>query len=844
MYPPEEAFTYPTHGPPPTYAPNIQINPSHAQIPQNYPSITMSMPFEPQGPHYYSTAEPFTLDTVAQGKAEAGESSALMDKNLLKRLDQFEEFIRKSQGLSKQGSLDYNELCLFPDMQLPMGFKVPKFTKYDGTSNPKTHLRMFANKLGKPIDDENLPVHLFPKSLEGDALDWYSNLKPEDMRSWMDLSTAFVRQYEYNCELAPTRTTLEATKRKPSEDHKTYAKRWRKMAAKVEPPMSENKIVRTFIKAHDPSYFEEIFRMTGCSFAEIVNKLEEYDEFMRVGKIVNVLALKSQLEAMQSQSSSNKKSQFKKKDEEASFVWNQGSSSRPTYQRNLVYSPRYLYQPRPRPVYNTTINHPRPRPNYPNTPSTPFHISPPNFQIRPRPPFNPRPMPPPNPNHQYQQASDTQNPTPYRTFTNLGRPVDQLYEQLKAAGKIGTVPPKTYSKGFPIGYDPQSFCAYHSGAPGHSTTNCWALKHKIQDMIESGDIVLRRREEQGPNVSKNPLPTHKDTVGVITIDEEIEEPTQFIIDEAETVRVIEEPFILEEEAPEIKKNTGPFILEMVPFECEPSELVVLELPEQPPILNLQEVPWNYSEPTLLIGGEKVPRKEVDAITRFGRIIGEPAVDEPSKAKENAVPTKPTVIDEEAFNFLKILKKSEYKVAEQLDKMPAQVSILNLLLTSELHREALLKVLTEAQVHKNIPVDKFTHVVEHVLASNQISFSDEDLTSDGIGHNKTLYISVRCNGKLLPRVLIDNGSALNICPWNTLVKLGFQEAKLRPSAIVVRGFDSAKRESMGEVDLVLEIGPAHFKLCAKSWTSRVFIMFFSDGLGFILQALYLLHSIKC
>ncbi|XP_071909694.1 uncharacterized protein [Coffea arabica] len=521
----------------------------------------------------------------------------------------------------------------------------------------------------------------------------------------------FCKQYEYNCELALTRTTLEGTKGKPSEDHKTYAKRWRKLAAKVEPLMTENKIVRTFIKTHDPPYFEEIFRMTGCSFAEIVNKLEEYDEFMRAGKIVNVSALKSQLKAMQSQNSSSKKSQFKKKDEEASFVWNQGSSSRPTYQRNPAYSPRYLYQPRSRPVYNTTINHPRPRPNYPNTPSTPFHISPPNFQIRPRPSFNPRPIPPPNPSYHYQQTSDTQNPTPYRTFTNLGRPVDQLYEQLKAAGKIGIVPPKTYSKGFPIGYDPQSFCAYHSGAPGHSTANCWALKHKIQDMIESGDIVLRRREEQGPKVSKNPLPTHKDTVGVITIDEEIEEPTQFIINEAETVRVIEEPFILEEEAYEVKKNTGPFILEMVPFECEPSEL-------------------------------EVPRKEVDAITRSGRIIGEPAVDEPSKAKENAVLTKPTVTDEKAFNFLKMLKKSEYKVVEQLDKMPAQVSILNLLLTSKLHREALLKVLTEAQVPKNIPVDKFT-----------------------------------------------------------------QEAKLRPSAIVVRGFDGAKRESMGEVDLVLEIGPA-------------------------------------
>ena len=133
--------------------------------------------------------------------------------------------------------------------------------------------------------------------------------------------------------------------------------------------------------------------------------------------------------------------------------------------------------------------------------------------------------------------------------------------------------------------------------------------------------------------------------------------------------VIGEPFILEEETYEIKKNTDPFILEMIPFECEPFEFVVLELPEQALVLNLQEVPWNYSESTLLIGREKVPKKEVDAITRSGRIIREPAVDKSSKARENATPTKPTVTDEEVFNFLKMLKKSEYKVIEQLNKMP-------------------------------------------------------------------------------------------------------------------------------------------------------------------------------
>ncbi|XP_027150335.1 uncharacterized protein LOC113777204 [Coffea eugenioides] len=474
------------------------------------------MPLEPQGPHYYSITEPFNMDTATQGKAEAGESSASIDKNLLKQLDRFEEFIRKSQGLNKQGGLDYSELCLFPDMQLPMGFKTPKFSKYDGTGNPKTHPRMFANKLGKPINDENLPVRLFPESLEGDALDWYSNLKPEDMRTWVDLSTAFVRQYEYNCELAPMRATLEGTKRKPSEDHKTCARRWRKLAAKVEPPMTENDIVRTFIKAHDPPYFEEIFRMIGCSFAEIVNKLEEFDEFVKGGKIVNVSTLKMQLEALQGQNNSGKKSQFKGKEGETAFVGDQGPSARPRFSNRIAYSSPYPYYPNSRPIHHT-----QPRPNYPNVLAPPFQNPQPNVQARPRPPFNPRPIPPPSPNYYYQQTSDTQNSTPYRTFTNLGRPVDQLYEQLKAAGKIGVIPPKIYSKRFPSDYDSQAVCAYHSGAPGHSTNDCRALKHKIHDMIEFGEIVLRKKGEQGPSISTNPFLEHKDAFEASTPNEEI-----------------------------------------------------------------------------------------------------------------------------------------------------------------------------------------------------------------------------------------------------------------------------------------------------------------------------------
>ncbi|XP_071912119.1 uncharacterized protein [Coffea arabica] len=459
------------------------------------PHITTNIPPEPRT-FYHATAEPFLPDHIVQTKPEMGESSAPVDIKLLKRLDRFDEFMRRSQGLNKQGVLDYDKLCLFPNVQLPEGFKTPKFNKYDGTGNPKTHLRLFANKLGRPTDDENLPLRLFPESLEGDALDWYSKLKPEEAKTWLDLSNAFVRQYEYSCELAPTRTTLEGIKRKPSEDHKTYAKRWRKIAAKVEPPMTEDEIIRTFIKAHDPPYFEEIFRMTGCSFAAIVNKLEEFDDFVKAGKIVNVSALKSQLDALQSQGSNGKKQQFKKQEGETAFVWNRNPVPRPRPRQYPTYSNPYPYYSSPHPVYHTNTTHPRPRPNYNNSPMTPFQISQPNFQqVQPRPPYN-QLFPPPNrPTYNYPKPTETHDQNRTRTFTSLGRSLDQLYEQLKAAGKIDEIPPPTYPHGVRAGYNPQYTCAYHSGAPGHPTTGCRALKQKVQEMIEAGEIVIRRSAE-------------------------------------------------------------------------------------------------------------------------------------------------------------------------------------------------------------------------------------------------------------------------------------------------------------------------------------------------------------
>nr|XP_027120449.1 uncharacterized protein LOC113737410 [Coffea arabica] len=58
-------------------------------------------------------------------------------------------------------------------------------------------------------------------------------------------------------------------------------------------------------------------------------------------------------------------------------------------------------------------------------------------------------------------------------------------------------------------------------------------------MIDSGDILLRRKGEQRPNISKNPLPDHGSTVGAIIANKDFVDPTQFIIDETELFDIME-----------------------------------------------------------------------------------------------------------------------------------------------------------------------------------------------------------------------------------------------------------------------------------------------------------------
>ena len=73
--------------------------------------------------------------------------------------------------------------------------------------------------------------------------------------------------------------------------------------------------------------------------------------------------------------------------------------------------------------------------------------------------------------------------------------------------------PKNPNTASPL-YNPNARCAYHSESLGHDTNDCWALKNKVQDLIEAKEIEFD--SPKTPNVITAPMPKHK--LGISAID--------------------------------------------------------------------------------------------------------------------------------------------------------------------------------------------------------------------------------------------------------------------------------------------------------------------------------------
>jgi hypothetical protein len=130
------------------------------------------------------------------------------------KLSALEERLRAVEGNNWFDPMRAAEVCLVPNIIVPKNFRIPEFIKYTGLECPNTHLRSYCNKMAKVIYDDKLLIYFFQDSMAGSALSWYMKLDNAKVKKWKDLDEAFLKQYKFNLEIAPNRTSLMLMEKK------------------------------------------------------------------------------------------------------------------------------------------------------------------------------------------------------------------------------------------------------------------------------------------------------------------------------------------------------------------------------------------------------------------------------------------------------------------------------------------------------------------------------------------------------------------------------------------------------------------------------------------------------
>ncbi|XP_052483067.1 uncharacterized protein LOC128036197 [Gossypium raimondii] len=238
----------------------------------------------------------------------------------------------------------------------------------------------------------------------------------------------------------------------------------------------------------------------------------------------------------------------------------------------------------------------------------------------------------------------------------------------------------------------------------------------------------------------------------------------------------------------------------------------------------KKVPWNYECDVTVSGKEalvSVPKENQKTGSYANDEMYRSRINAQAESAEGEVLTaeqkeqrpfiNELINEEEAIEFLRFLKHSEYSMIEQLHKQPTRISVLALLMSSEVHRHALMKALNEAYVASDISVNQLDRLVNNISADNFIFFNDDEIPSRGIGSTKALHITGRCKGSIVSGVLIDNGSALNVLPLSTLNRLPVDSSHMKTCQNVVRAFDRTERKVLGRIEIPLQTGPNTYEV---------------------------------
>ncbi|GLT49370.1 hypothetical protein SLA2020_229330 [Shorea laevis] len=138
--------------------------------------------------------------------------------------------------------------------------------------------------------------------------------------------------------------------------------------------------------------------------------------------------------------------------------------------------------------------------------------------------------------------------------------------------------------------------------------------------------------------------------------------------------------------------------------------------------------------------------------------------------------------------------------EKLKQLPSDLQLSKALQLPWDTRLALVQAMLDPKKFQ----DKLAKPEAKAECLGTIAFTDEDLQLGTQKHNRPLYVSGVVRNHKVNRILIDDGSAVNIMPIYTMKRIGITVDELSSSKLLIQGFNQKGQRAIGKIRINFQI----------------------------------------
>ncbi|KAL0445603.1 UNVERIFIED_CONTAM: hypothetical protein Slati_1688200 [Sesamum latifolium] len=160
--------------------------------------------------------------------------------------------------------------------ELPLNYRTPAITEYDGTTEPVEHLARFENAALLHRYTDGIKCRVFVTTFAWAAQQWFNQLPPGAIGSFQEFRSLFLHQFANSRKLRKTELSLFAVRQKDNEPLKEYLQRFNPAALEV--PSATQKVKASAFSQGlmDADFFKSLAKKPVYRFDALLARAAKY----------------------------------------------------------------------------------------------------------------------------------------------------------------------------------------------------------------------------------------------------------------------------------------------------------------------------------------------------------------------------------------------------------------------------------------------------------------------------------------------------------------------------------------------------------------------------------------